>query len=587
VSTGRLLAAVAVVALAAAVTLTASQAVPAQAPATLVLSPCDISGLPRKARCGTYEVWENREAKAGRRIALKVVVVPATGARQPDALTYLAGGPGEAATRVAPFLAAQFASFLTRHDLLLVDQRGTGGSHPLECDLYPGTDPQTALGPFFPVDRVKACRGALEKTSDLRFYTTPLAVDDLDEVRAAMGYEQLDLFGGSYGTRAALVFIRRHATRVRSAALQGVTTTADAIPLHFPRSAQDAINAVFAACAADAACRAAFPKLPDELRAIVERASKAPVPVEILDPKTGDPVRVSLSRDLLGESLRYLMYQSATGLLVPSLVHQAATGDFTPLAEFALFSRRSLVNGLGQGLYLAVTCSEDVPFIPAAEAEREAANTFLGDYRYRQQRAACGQWVRAPIPAGYREPVRADVPVLMLSGSWDPVTPPSSAKTAAATLPKAATVLVPSGGHDYDGLEGVECLSQLVGRFLEQGSAAGLDTTCVNRIRRPPFPIAPLPTKPVTLSVAQVAALTGRYVATGMPDLEIRAANGKLTGHVEGEDPIVLVPVSPTRLRMLGAVGTYLDVELKDGRPSQITLDRTVGRSLTWKKSEQ
>jgi pimeloyl-ACP methyl ester carboxylesterase len=574
--------AVAVAAIAAAVSAAAFQA----APAKLVLSPCDIDGLQGKARCGTYQVWENRDAKAGRRIPLKVVVVPATGEREADALTYLAGGPGEAATSLAPFLGTQFAAFRVRHDLLLVDQRGTGGSHALDCDLYPGTDPQAALGPFYPPDRVRACRAALGKDADLRFYTTPMAADDLDEVREALGYDRLNVFGGSYGTRAALVYIKRHGDHVRSAVLQGVQPAEDPIPLHFPRFAQDAITAVFADCAADAACRAAFPNLATELRDIVARASKAPIPVEILDPRTGDPIRVSLSRDLLGEALRYLMYQSATGLLVPSLVHQAHAGDFGPLAEFALFSRRQLVNGLGQGLYLAVTCSEDLPFIDPAEAEREAANTFLGDYRYRQQRAACDMWVRGPLPADYRQPTKSDVPVLMLSGTWDPVTPPSNAKSAAATLRRSAGVVVPSGGHDYEGLEGVECIGELVGRFVEAGSADGLDTSCVNRIRRPPFPTSPMQTRPVTLQPQQLSAFAGRYSTAGAPDLEIRVSNGKLTAHVDGEDAIALVPVSPTRLRMLGAVGSYLDVEMENGRPSTITLDRTGVKSLTWKRAQ-
>ncbi|MGE5357664.1 MAG: alpha/beta hydrolase [Bacteroidales bacterium] len=570
---------------AAAVSVAGFQATPPAA-AKLVLAPCDIEGLQTKARCGTYQVWENRDAKAGRRIPLKVVVVPATGEREADAFTYFAGGPGEAATRLAPFLATEFAAFRVHHDLLLVDQRGTGGSHALDCDLYPGTDAQAALGAFYPPDRVRACRTVLEKDADLRFYTTPIAVDDLDEVREALGYARLNLFGGSYGTRAALVYIRRHEDHVRSAVLQGVQPATDAIPLRFPKFAQQAIDAIFADCAADAACHTAFPSLPAELRAIVDRASKAPVPVDILDPKTGDPIHVSLTRDLLGEALRYLMYQSATGLLVPSLVHQASEGDFGALAEFALFSRRQLVNGLGQGLYLSVTCSEDLPFIEAAEAEREASNTFLGDYRYRQQRAACEQWVRGPIPADYRQPTKSNVPVLMLSGAWDPVTPPSNAQAGAATLPRAALITVPSGGHDYDGLEGVECVGELVGRFLNNGSADGLDKSCVNRIRRPPFPTTAMPTRPVTLTPDQLAAFNGRYVTAGAPDLQIRATNGKLSAKLGDEDAMVLVPVTPTRLRVLGAVGSYLDVEMENGRPSRMTLDRTGVKSLTWKREQ-
>lgn len=559
----------------------------AGAGASLSLAPCDVPGLEEKARCGTYEVWENREAKTGRRIALKVVVVPATGSpREPDALTYLGGGPGEAATPLAASLAQVFGSIRQRRDILLVDQRGTGSSHPLECDLYPGNDPQTALGPFFPLDRVRACRAGLGKIADLRMYTTAASADDLDEVRAALGYDRLDVFGGSYGTRAALVYIRRHPQQARVAALQGVNPTFDPVPLNFPQYAQHAIERIFADCDADATCHAAFPDLAGDLRAIVARAAK-PIWVDILDSQSGDSVRVYLSRNLLGEALRYLMYQSASALFVPALVHQAAGGDVAPLAEFALRSRRQLVNGLGQGLYLSVTCAEDLPFIAPAAAARAAANTFLGDYRYQQQRAACEAWVRGPIPRDYRDPVRADTPVLLFSGSWDPVTPASNAEQVAATLPHSLSVVIAGGGHDYAGLPGAEqCVAMITTQFIQRGSAEGIDTSCVGRLRRPPFPTSPLETKAARWTDEQLSAIAGHYVAQGAPSLDITVENGKPVGRVEGEgDPIRLVPVSPTRLRLLGEVGSYLVVEGQDEKPSRITFERAGTRVVTWTRS--
>jgi pimeloyl-ACP methyl ester carboxylesterase len=554
-------------------------------PADGFLAPCDIAGLKEKARCGTYEVWENREAKTGRRIGLKVVVLPATGpSRESDALTFLAGGPSEAATPAAPFLAKQFAALRERRDILLVDQRGTGGSHALDCDLYPGASPQTALGAFFPADRVRACRSDLERSADLRMYTTANAVDDLDEIRAALGYDRLDLFGVSYGTRAAQVFMRRHPDRARTAYLHGVAPAFDPMPLNFPQYAQHAIDAIFADCRADAACRAAFPDSAAELRAIIGRAATRPIPVDILDSRTGDPVHVSLSRDLLAEALRYLMYESASAVFVPLLVHQAAQGDFAPLAEFALATRRQLVNSSGQGLYLAVTCSEDLPFIKAPEAEREAANTFLGDYRYRQQRAACDAWVRGPVPADSLAPVHADTPTLMVVGSWDPVTPPANAQKVATTLPHSRTVVIPAGGHGFAGLPGVEpCVESIATRFIERGSTDGLDTSCVEGLHRPPFPTRPLETKTVSLSGDQVTALAGHYVAEGAPPVDITIDRGRIAAAVQGEEQqIILVPVSPTRLRMLGDIGSYLTVEIQNGKAGRLTLERSGTPVITW-----
>ena len=552
------------------------------------LSPCDIPGVKEKARCGTVEVWENCEAKSGRRIGLKVVVLPATGSpREPDAITFLAGGPGEPATSEAPDIATFLPALREHHDLLFVDQRGTGGSHALECDLYPGKDPQSALGAFFPADQVRACRAALGKVADLRMYTTAPSMDDLDEVRAALGYDKLDLFGDSYGTRAALVYIHRHPTHVRVAVLQGVTPPSDLIPLRFPRYAQNSIDSVFAGCRAEAACVKAFPDLSGDLRAILERTAAKPVPVEILDPQTGEPIHVALSRNLLGESLRYLLYQAGTALYVPDLVHQAASGDFAPLAEFALASRRELVNGIGQGLYLSVTCSEDLPLIKPADAEREARNTFLGEYRYGDQSAACDAWVRGPIPSDFHQPIRAQTPVLLISGSWDPVTPISDAQEAAATLPHSLSIVIPAGSHGDNGLPGADaCIASIANQFVEHGGAEGIDTSCVTRLHRAPFPTEPVETKALTLTAAQQAALTGHYTAEGGPALDIALEHGKLIARMQGETgQYALAAVSPTRLRLLGLFGVYLDVATKDGH-TVVTLDSGGASSLTWTRGD-
>ena len=563
-----------------------SAATAAAAPRGAFLSPCDVPGVKEKAKCGTYEVWENREAKRGRRIGLAVVVLPATGSpSEPDAITFLAGGPGLTATSIAPFLASQYAALRKHRDILLVDQRGTGGSHALECDLYPGKDPQTALGSFFPVDRVRECRATLEKTADLRMYTTAPSMDDLDEVRGALGYDRLDVFGRSYGTRAALVYIGRHPDHVRTAVLQGIDPTDDPAPLHFPRYAQQAIENIFSDCRQDPACRTAFPNLPSELRSIVARTTAKPVPVDILDPKTGDPVHVSLSRNLLGEALRYLMYESATAVYVPDLVHQAAEGDFAPLAEFALGSRQQLFYGVGQGLYLSVTCAEDLPFITSSEAQRAAAGTFLGDYRYEQQRAACGAWVRGPIPAGFRKPLSASTPVLLFSGTWDPVTPVSNAEKVAATLSHSLSAVIPAGGHDYEGLTGADaCVTAITSRFVEEAKSAGIDTSCLGKIRRPPFPTKAVDTRPVRLRGDQESALTGKYAGEGAPPLEISIEAGKLIAHVGGIPPLVLVPVAPARLRILGDIGSHLDFTIENGKASGVVLEQGGSRVFTWKR---
>ncbi|HEU4786560.1 MAG TPA: alpha/beta hydrolase, partial [Gemmatimonadaceae bacterium] len=265
-----------------------------------------------------------------------------------------------------------------------------------------------------------------------------------------------------------------------------------------------------------------------------------------------------------------------------------AQGDFAPLAEFALGSRRNLVNSVGQGLYLSVTCSEDLPFMSASDAERAAANTFLGDYRYKQQRAACDAWVRGPVPADRAAPVRADTPTLLFSGSWDPVTPASNAEKVASTLPHSLSIVVPAGGHGYGGIPGAgTCVSTITTQFVERGSTDGVDVSCVKNLHRPPFPTQPLQTRTINLSTDQLSAIAGRYVGEGAPGVEITADGGRLAGRVEGQEHrIMFAPVSPTRLRLLGDVGSYLNIEMHDGKAARITLEQSGVTTLTWTKAQ-
>ena len=457
-----------------------------------LLQPCEVpgarQGAKEKALCGTYEVFENRASKKGRKIALKIVVFPATGQdKVGDPFFFIPGGPGSSATEDAPFIAQDFAKIRERRDLVLLDQRGTGGSNPLNCVLFNPSDLQSYLGYFNPLEDVRKCREQLESKADLGLYTTPLAMDDLNDVRAALGYKQINIFGGSYGTRAALVFLKRHPKRVRTLILQGVAPTNQLMPRDFPQHTERALNGVIEECLADTACRAAFPDLQAEAKAVLEKLLRGPVEVEVKNPFNGERTRVKLSRDLAAEAIRYMLYNSGAASRVPLFLHLAAQGNFTPLAEAAINYRRRIVGADSAGLYLSVTCAEDLPWIKPGEGERKGKNTFLGDYRLRHQREACALWRRGEIPKDYSIPTRSDVPVLIFSGQWDPVTPPANGDAAAKFLPNSLHVIVPSGGHGFGGLEGIDCLQNLTVEFINRGSAKGLDASCVQKIRRRGF----------------------------------------------------------------------------------------------------
>jgi len=476
--------------LALMLTLHAASTVRYQSSPSLTLKDCQLQGLQGNAKCGTLEVFENRATKKGRKISLNIILLPATGEkREPDPLVYFAGGPGSAATEDAQGIALAFPQIREHRDLLFVDQRGTGKSHPLDCQMYNPSDLQSYLGYFLPLDDVRKCRTQLEPNADLKLYTTTIAMDDMDEVRAALGYDKINLFGGSYGTRAALTYLKRHPQHVRTAILHGVSPSNQYLPGDFPQSNERALQGIIAECGADDACNKAFPNLKDETKSLLAQLIKGPVEVDVQKPKSSERVKVKLNRDLAAEAIRYMLYSPVPAGYVPLTIHLAAQGNFTPLAQAAVRYRVNLVGTGSNGMYLSVTCAEDLPFIKPGEGERNAENTFLGDYRLRQQREACALWPRAEVEKDYAAPTRSDVPVLILTGELDPVTPPANGDAAARTLPNSLHVVVPHGAHGLGGLEGIDCIDHLIVEFVERGTTKGLDTACVKSIRRKPFPL--------------------------------------------------------------------------------------------------
>jgi pimeloyl-ACP methyl ester carboxylesterase len=447
--------------------------------------PCKVPGIRETVRCATRAVWENRAAGKGRKIGLNIVILPASGpARAPEPIFLLGGGPGEGIAAEAADQLDGMAEMRRHRDVVLVDQRGTGRSHPLTCELYgPGNaDVRRLAGPLFPDEEVRRCRERLERVADLTLYTTPIAMDDLDDVRAWLGYGPIDLAGGSYGTRAAQVYVQRHGEHVRSAVLVGVAPLDEALPSHHAYAGQRAVDLLFAECAKDRACHAAYPDIGRELREVMARVDRG-VKVAVDDPRTHRKVEVEPSRGLVAEGIRYVLYEAGGGEL-PREIDRAYRGDLAPLVTTAIQQRKRLALGLADGMFLSVTCAEDIPFLDPREVARLTAGTLLGDYRVREQQRACALWPRAPIPADLRLPLASDVPALLISGERDPVTPPEFGERVVHGLPRGLHVVVPYGGH---GSGGGACLDGLIVRFVERGSAAGLDASCLQKVAPPKF----------------------------------------------------------------------------------------------------
>jgi pimeloyl-ACP methyl ester carboxylesterase len=456
------------------------------------LQPCGTPGLTKDALCTQYEVYEDRAKNTGRKISLNLLILPAlSDKRAPDPIFYFQGGPGGAATTTAR------ASFMMRlrrtRDVVLVDQRGTGKSNPLQCNLR--GDPNDMRGYFaegLTTESVRACRAELEKIADLRLYTTTIAMADLDDVRAALGYDKVNVFGGSYGSTAALSYLNYYPQRVRTVTILGIAPPNSPLPLSFARGIERALNRLFDDCAADAKCKMAFPDLRQDWAKTVANVSKGPVTFDALNPITGQKQQVTMTREGFSELIRLVLYNPTVMSLMPAVIHETSQGDYSHFAFYAYQVMRGTDARIARGMFLSVICAEDLPFVKEAEIQSLMGGTFYGVDKAHAYLKSCEQWPRGDMPAKYREPIKSNVPVLMLSGELDPVTPPDLATPLLRWFPNGRQVLMHNATH-YT----YPCQEKLAREFIELGTAKSLDASCVEGIKRLPFatslPVLPAP----------------------------------------------------------------------------------------------
>ncbi|MGH7541015.1 MAG: alpha/beta fold hydrolase [Gemmatimonadota bacterium] len=430
---------------------------------------CAIGGAVSRARCGRYRVWEDREAASGRTVDLAFVVLDATGPdpAEDEVVIPLPGGPGEAFTRNAAGISRAAAGLLRSRDILLVDVRGVGRSQTLDCPPFE-IDLADRFGTVFPPEHIRMCRDALSERARLDLYTTNHSVDDLDELRRWLGYEAVNLSGTSYGTRVAQVYMRRHPDAIRTVTLNSVAPVFQLGYVHMARSLQRSLDLVVAACAGSPECAAENPELRARLDEVLDRLDRAPAELEI------EGVPVAFTKGDFSYALRGLLYGRAD--VVPEVIQRAYDGDFERVARYYL-QRAGWVGGEGgeAGYHFSALCAEDIHPLTDEEVARLSAGTFMGDHLIAGYRDVCRVWGAARLPESFWEPVRSDLPVLIISGERDPVTPPAWGDAVAAYLPNSLHVVVPGGGHG----PGNACTDALETRFLETGSVEGLDPSCV------------------------------------------------------------------------------------------------------------
>jgi pimeloyl-ACP methyl ester carboxylesterase len=450
------------------------------------LKPCTGNDNPVDAYCGTLKVYENRETKQGRQIDLNIVVLPALRAdAQPDPLVFLAGGPGQGAAKLSKVVREIFRRVENDRDIVLVDQRGTGKSNPLDCDNDDDSLQALSETPEQSLARVKACMAKYD--ADLTQYTTTIAMDDLDDVRAFLGYNKINVYGGSYGTRAALVYMRQHGDRIRTAILDAVAPTFMRLPLFFPRDTQRAFDLLVKDCEADAGCHQAYPDLGNRTRALMARLEKDPPTAHVTHPRTGESADLKIEARLLANIIVATLYSPLASALVPAVIVAAEKGDYQSMLALGALGGGEEPN-MSIGMQLSVICAEDAPRYTPADLQKEADATMFGKYLMSIQQDACAFWPRGKVEASFYEPVKSAIPTLVMSGELDPVTPPTWGEQTAATLTNARHVVIPGTGHT-PGASG--CGQRMMRDFIEKGEVAAIDTSCTTKVKRPAFFLSP------------------------------------------------------------------------------------------------
>lgn len=438
------------------------------AAAEVPLQSCELPGLKRAAKCGVIEVPENPDQPAGRRLRLAVAIVPAeTGRSHDDPIVPLMGGPGEDAISAAEYFTARLGPLLRDRDLVLIDQRGTGKSNALRCRLYDSKNPAASLRDLYPMEAVKRCATELSARADLTQYTYPHFVRDLEFARNALGYGPLNLTAGSYGTRAAQVYLRMYPKSVRTVYLGSVIPLDVATPLIMAKIADIVRNQTFDACAADTSCRAAFPRLREEFDDISRQL---------------DAGVASLDRGRVAEWFRALTYRPHSATELPWLIHRAHAGDWEPIKQGIQSNAAGMDAAASFGLLFSITCNDDVAFITEADIVRETRGTFLRDYRVRQQQAACRQWPKAPTVTD-RTPIQSSVPTLFVSGDSDAATPLWYTQRVAPGFSQRAEIVVGGQGHT----EWNDCVATLYERLVRDGSVRAVRGATCDAVPRPPF----------------------------------------------------------------------------------------------------
>ena len=449
---------------------------------TLAFTPCTLAPAfgtqSIEAQCSTLQVPEDHAKPDGRKISLAIAWLPAKGEAEPDPMMMIAGGPGQSALETFPSIAPAFAEVNKKRNIVLVDQRGTGGSNKLSCKNTTGKnavmeDEDNLAGATAFAAR---CVTELSKKADLRFYSTTDAIEDLDDVRRAIGADQLNLMGVSYGTRVAQQYGKKYPAHVRTLTIDGIAPNSLVLGAEFARNLEDSLDLQFGRCKKDPACTAKLGDTRVRLDALMKTLAAAPPTVNYRDAMTGEAKQDVLTPGHLVNLTRMFAYSPQAAGLLPLEINEAAQGRYEPIMALSHLIAGTVGEQIMTGMQLSVICTEDAADM---HTDPRDAGSLLGQDMITVLAAQCGVWPKGVRPAGFRAPLTGNVPVLILSGEFDPVTPPRYGNEVHQSLPNSRHLIVRGQGHN---VLPVGCLPRLFARFVDTADAKALDAKCLDKV---------------------------------------------------------------------------------------------------------
>ena len=454
---------------------------------SLELTDCRISAGPgassMAARCGTMTRPLDPTGAVPGEIELRVAVVPALNLTpEPDPLVPIAGGPGQGSVQFYTAYYWVFEDVRRNRDILLIDQRGTGESATMDCEF----DDDILEGEYSVEVTVEYTERCLEQLPhDPRFFTTSVAVTDMEAVRDALGYPALNLYGVSYGTRVAQHFARRYPNSTRTVVIDGVVPPQLSLGPEIATESQKAVDNILARCAEDDACNERFPGVAADFERVVEELRAAPVTIDVPNPSTGRPENLAFGEGERAGAIRLLADHPNSSALMPLLIHEAGKGNYVPLGSQFMMTMIAMADAMSLGMHNSVMCTEDVPFYDKSSIDYDGlAASYMGTFQLDALEAICSVWPAGPIDDEFKVPLATDLPVLLLSGDSDPITPPRYADLAAVDLDNATHLI---GKHQGHGQISVGCTPQLVADFIDTADPTQLDASCLERSFVMPF----------------------------------------------------------------------------------------------------